>query len=194
MKPMRGITLIELLVTLTITAILITLAGPSFVRLLRSNSMAGAVNGFMADNRYARSEAVRRGSRVVMCRSAAPENAEPACAAIADPGGRGWATGWIVFQDSNNDGEFSVAGQDVLLRVTAAQTSLDVISDGSAGTPKKFIFTANGRLLSVTDNARMEFGGVSYDTNLKRVVCVSGGGRTRIAGNGDAECAEIDES
>ena len=42
--------------------------------------MSGNVNGFLADMRYARSESIRRGGGVTLCRSDAPEAAAPVCA------------------------------------------------------------------------------------------------------------------
>ena len=73
MRKERGFTLIELLVVLTVSAILLSLAAPSFSRLIQSTKISGAVNTFLADLRFARSEAIRLGGTVTMCRSANPE-------------------------------------------------------------------------------------------------------------------------
>ena len=78
-KTFRGFTLLEIMVVLAIVAILATLAVPSFTRLIQSNTMSSNVNTFMADMRYARSESIRRGGGVVMCRSDAPEATLPVC-------------------------------------------------------------------------------------------------------------------
>lgn len=58
MNRSRGFTLIELLVEMAIAAILIALAAPSFKRLIQSNTISSNVNTFMADLRFARSEAI----------------------------------------------------------------------------------------------------------------------------------------
>jgi prepilin-type N-terminal cleavage/methylation domain-containing protein len=75
MTKARGFTLLELMVVLAIIAILVTLAAPSFTRLIQSTTVSSNVNNFLADMRYARSESTRRGGQVVMCRSDAPEAA-----------------------------------------------------------------------------------------------------------------------
>lgn len=56
----KGITLIELMVTLAVLAILITIAAPSFQTLIKSNQVAGANNEIIAMMHLARSEAIRR--------------------------------------------------------------------------------------------------------------------------------------
>ena len=117
MKKSYGFTLIELLVAIAIAAILIALAAPSFKQLIQSNSMSSTVNTFLADMRYTRSEAIRRGGSVVMCRSNAPEAASPACGSGSGPGGNGWVSGWIVFYDQDSDGTRIDSSTDPVLRV-----------------------------------------------------------------------------
>lgn len=191
MQKVRGITLIELLVAMGIVAILASLAGPPFVRLIKSNTMSSTVNTFLADMRYARSEAVRRGGRVTLCRSEAPEDVPPTCATTTPAGSKGWATGWVVFHDRDADDAFSAG--DEPLRVQAAMESIDAILEGTAADSTVFRFTATGRLADIGSAATMNFGGSNFDTPLKRVVCVSAGGRARVAGDGSATCGASDE-
>jgi type IV fimbrial biogenesis protein FimT len=185
MQKLRGMTLIELLVTLAIAAILMTLAGPSFVRMIKSNSMSGTVNTFLADVRFARSEAVRRGGRVIMCRSADPEAVVPACAA-ATATTKGWADGWIVFFDKDGSGDWNAG--DTTLRVQSAIKGIDSIQESTAANATKFKFTATGRLQDNASAAKLQFGGSDYATELQRVVCVGLGGRARVAGDGASAC------
>jgi type IV fimbrial biogenesis protein FimT len=184
MKNQRGFTLIELLVVLAIAAILVMLSAPSFSRLIKSNSMASGVNTFMSDLRFARSEAIRLGGGVVMCRSDAPEAASPACGAGAGPGNRGWVSGWIVYHDLNTNG--TVDANEPILRVQAAIKTVDSIDSGGAS--PKFRFAPTGRLLDAASASTLTFGGSDFTSDLKRVVCVSFGGRARIAGDGSTSC------
>lgn len=182
MRPSRGFTLIELLVVIAIVAILTTLAAPSFKNLIQSNAMSGAVNTFMADMRFARSEAVRRGGGVVMCRSNAPEATNPTCS-----GGStiGWESGWIIFHDLNNNG--AKTSSEPLLRAQGPITSIDSINEPGAATV--FKFTATGRLQNLAGGAtHLQFGGGNYANTAQRLVCVSIGGHARIAGDGNASC------
>lgn len=182
-KP-RGFTLLELMVVLAIIAILVALAAPSFTRLIQSNTISSNVNTFLSDMRYARSESTRRGGGVVMCRSDAPEATHPQCGpSMAGPDGQGWVSGWIIFQDWNNDGIQDPA--EPLLRVQSPITALDSITqEGDTAIPLRF--TATGRLSSVTPSLR--FGGSHYASDVQRLVCVGLGGRARIASSGAVDC------
>ena len=169
--------------------ILIALAAPSFKQLIQSNSMSSTVNTFLADMRYTRSEAIRRGGSVVMCRSNAPEAASPACNNLSGPGGNGWVSGWIIFYDQDGDGTRAAASTDPVLRVQAPITSIDSIVESKASPPAKFQFTATGRLLNLSSATSLQFGGnPTFANTAQRVVCVSLGGRARIAGDGNASC------
>jgi type IV fimbrial biogenesis protein FimT len=185
MRKALGITLIELIVTVAIAAFLMTLAAPSFKRLVQSNNMSGAVNAFMSDVRFARSEAVRYGGRVVMCRSADPENPAPACAA-AGATTQGWASGWIIFQDLNGDDDWTAG--DRILRVQGPLTTMDSILERTVTAATKLKFTATGRLYDTSLATEWKFGGSSFEPTYQRVVCISAGGRARIAGDGNSTC------
>lgn len=192
MRKIRGFTLIELLVVLTIAAVLVMLAAPSFKRLIQSNTISSGVNGFMSDLRFARSEAIRLGGSVVVCRSDEPEAAAPVCGPNPSTSfDRNWVSGWIVFQDLNNDGVKDAT--DPVLRVQSAVKSIDSIVEGGTVSASKLQFTATGRLLSVTSATQLTFGGSAFAGDVQRVLCVSLGGRARIAGNGTATCGSDNE-
>ena len=181
MRHTRGFTLVELLVVVTIAAILMALAVPSFSRLIQSTNISSSVNTFLADIRFARSESIRLGGGVVMCRSSSPEAANSTC----DTGStRGWESGWIIFHNLDNNAT-RTSGTEPLLRVQAPITSIDSIGSGNSTT---FVFTATGRLRNLSSGAGTLTFGASYPINNLRVVCVNVGGRAFIAGNGYASC------
>ena len=191
MQKARGFTLIELMVVMAIAAILMSLAAPAFKRTIQSNAMSSAVNTFLSDTRFARSESVRLGGSVIMCRADTPEDSAPTCGTNAGPGGNGWVTGWIIFQDRDGSGNYNVG--DTLLRVQAALPAPDSILEGVASTSTPLKFTGTGRLLSSTGTATLHFGGSNYPTAVQRVVCVGLGGRARIAGDGSTSCGSTNE-
>lgn len=85
-----GFTLIELMVTLAVGALLLTVAIPSFRTLLRNYQVSTQADDFLGSVLTARSEAVKRGAQVVLC--AVPDStvALPNCTA-------GAASAWMVF-------------------------------------------------------------------------------------------------
>jgi type IV fimbrial biogenesis protein FimT len=171
MNKFHGFTLIEAMVVVAIVAILTTLAAPSFKSLIQSNAVSGNVNGFLSDMRFARSEAIRRGGTVVMCRSDAPETTL-SCDGSATTG---WQTGWIIFDSQNN-----------VLRRQGPIKNMDSIIEQGKKPVYKYSFNAAGRLPGGTDT--IIFGGSNFLTTTQRVVCVGVGGRARIAGDGSALC------
>ena len=60
----RGITIIEIMVTLAIAAVLIGLAVPAFNAFVAQRTLTAQVNDFLVAVQYARSEAGRRGAAV----------------------------------------------------------------------------------------------------------------------------------
>ena len=182
---LRGLTLVELLTVLVVAAVLVTLAIPSFKRTIQSSNIASNVNGFLADMRLARSMAMRLGGSVILCRSDAPEAANPVCSTSTNSQ-QGWSSGWIVFQDSNNDGSRSAS--EPLLHVQSPIAAVDAITENNTGASTVFRFTATGRMLVAGSAAQLRFGGNSFSADVQRTVCVNSAGRARIAGNGGASC------
>ncbi|MBI2771376.1 MAG: GspH/FimT family pseudopilin [Burkholderiales bacterium] len=189
MRYSEGFTLVELLVTVAILVLLVKMAAPSFANLVQSANVSSSVNTFLADLRFARSEAVRRGSMVVMCRSNSPEAASPTCGTGSGPGGNGWVSGWLVFVDRDNSNSYNSGDQ--LLRVQAAISGIDSMVEGGASSSTKFEFTPLGRQRSVGNATQLQFGS-TIPSERQRVVCINPAGRARIAGNGFASCTGSD--
>lgn len=86
----RGFTLVELMVTLALLAILLALAVPSFTEASLSGKLGSFASRLVASTQIARSEAVKRNRTVQMC--ASEDGAS--CGSSA-----GWEVGWIVVLD-----------------------------------------------------------------------------------------------
>lgn len=94
MYRVKGFTLIELIITLSVIVILTTVAIPSFQWMIRTNRLAAASNHMVAMLALTRSEAIKRGTRVTLCKSATGTQ----CTTDG-----GYEQRWIVFQDSNSN-------------------------------------------------------------------------------------------
>lgn len=81
MDSMRGVTLVELLVTISIAVVLLTLAVPSIIEMTRQNRVVGAGNELAAAFNLARSEAVKRSATVTICPDG---NGDNTCDDVAD--------------------------------------------------------------------------------------------------------------
>lgn len=192
MRRSLGFTLIEMLVVLAVVAILMKIAAPTFQRQIQASTMTSNVNSFLADVRFARSEAVRRGGNVVICRSDSPEDVNAICGNGSGPGGNGWVSGWIIFHDKNGNGDrnynASAVLDDTILRIQSPISAMDSILEAGGSSSTKLVFTATGRLQNLNSATSILFGGINYSDDLKRRVCISLGGRARIAGDGSAVC------
>jgi type IV fimbrial biogenesis protein FimT len=113
-------TLIELLATLTIAGIIAISAAPSLQNLLMDNRMVTRVNDFMAHLSLARSEAVHRGARVVLC----PSNDQQNCATHS-----AWHEGWIVFVDDNANRRHE--NEETILRLKSTENDSFTIKSGN---------------------------------------------------------------
>lgn len=93
MKVPSGFTLVELMVTVAVLAIVLAIGVPSFQNAIAGNQVTSAANDFLATINMARAEAIRRGARVTVCKGGA---AATQCDANA---ASDWKDGWIVFVD-----------------------------------------------------------------------------------------------
>jgi type IV fimbrial biogenesis protein FimT len=107
----RGFTLIEVLVVITISAILLAVGIPMFNSTIASMRASEGANSLVASFELARVEALRRGTPVTLCRVTAPDATACSSTALGDYGGADWAAGWMVWTDvPNPTGTADVAG------------------------------------------------------------------------------------
>lgn len=94
----HGLTLIELIIALAIMAIILTLAAPSFAALLQDTRLTTTVNSLVSTLQHARSEAIKRGISIVVCKGQ-PD--------VGCSNRRSWSEGWFSFVDSDGDRDWS---------------------------------------------------------------------------------------
>jgi type IV fimbrial biogenesis protein FimT len=90
-RTLAGFTLLELMVTLAVLAILTAIAVPAFQTLFERNRLTSATNDLLGTLLMARSNAVTRRVATRVC----PSTNASTCAT----GAVNWAGGWIVLED-----------------------------------------------------------------------------------------------
>jgi type IV fimbrial biogenesis protein FimT len=133
----RGFTIIELVVTIALVAILLRLAIPSFTTWIRNTQMRSVAEALQNGIRSAQSEAVRRNRQVVF----ALTNDEPAIDASAVDNGRNWFIRTVPAL-AGEASEFVEGG-------SFADTSRGVAIAGAAS----ICFNSQGRMVSNGDPA-----------------------------------------
>lgn len=123
MGTRAGFTLTELLITMTVLGILAGLAFPPIMEFVQINRLTGQVNQFTGLLYYARSEAVRRGTRVTVCRSSDLSS----CSTSTN-----WENGRIVFVDGSTAG--TKDGTDEVLRKQEYLTGSNTLRGSDAFT------------------------------------------------------------
>ena len=103
MKKQIAFTLIELMVTIAVAGVLLAIAIPSFSELVSNNRLSTRANEMVSAIAFARSESMKRGRPVTLCRSTnSGSGAETGWSCATGSGG--WETGWVVFEDTNSNG------------------------------------------------------------------------------------------
>lgn len=162
----QGFTLAELLITLTIGAVLAGAAIPAFSHLIAADRIKTAVDTFISHVQLARFEAITRDQRVTLCPSGDAMN----CLTTPD-----WHRGLLLFVDLDRDREHD-AGEPVL-RVSSALDGTVTLTSSTAR--KRIVYEADGTALGGS-NGTFRFCDSSGEAE-PRTVIISLAGRLRTA-------------
>ena len=185
----RGFTLVELMITLTIAAILAFLAVPSLTAYKRNAELTAATNTLLAAINAARGEAMKRGMNTLVV----PTN-----------NGTDWNTGWVVFvdKDAARNQTYDAGVDEAILVQGAMPTYVTVSGTGIADntSPSPYIkFDASGYARSRSGGSgnltlsltRTDLAGAQLAEQTRRIK-IANTGRTRTckpASATDSSCS-----
>lgn len=182
----RGFTLIELMVTLSVAAVLLLVAAPSFVSFQRNSELTSLTNKLVGAINSARGEAMKTGRNAYVV----PVNTSD------------WSGGWRVYVDLNGNDSYDAGTDTLVLSEPAVPSFLEITGNNSAAistNPSPHIgFNGSGFARSIpSSNAlanltllikRNDTSTVNADSET-RLVIVARTGRTRACKpSGDSSC------
>jgi len=172
MTRQNGFTILELMTTLAVAAILASVAVPGLQSITANSRQSGSVNELVSAIHLARNSAVTRNTRITVCASSNGQT----CEAVD------WNEGWIVFDDPDDDQTVDAA--ETVLNSGANFENLTISSPEFANA---FTYRANGRLTNAAAGTIVgqfnlcDHRGAGY----AKVLVVEISGRPRIAEHGE---------
>lgn len=158
-----GFTLIELMVVLSVLALLLAMAWPSFQGSLRSNRIATTTNELVASVAMARSEAIRNTRGAGMCSS----DDGTSCSG-------NWSGGWLVWADTDGDG--ALGDGETVLRYTQLNSAV-----AATGPAAAVSFDSRGRRRAAADQALSLQPATCDGQLLRRAMTINAAGQVRVA-------------
>jgi type IV fimbrial biogenesis protein FimT len=170
-KRARGYSIVEVAVTLAVAATLMAVGVPSVASMLASVKLTSVSNALLFDLYLARSEAIKRNGRVVLCKSAD---------GVTCASGGGWEQGAIVFHDVNNNGARD-PGESLIYHEQRSTSEIRVSGNQSVGSYVSYGPDGRSRMASGAFQAgTLTLCRQSSDSTEARQIVINSGGRPRV--------------
>lgn len=176
----RGFSLVEMLVIVAVASTLASVGIPMLRDVIRSFELASTASTFLSHMHLARTEAVKRSSRVVLCKSADGSTCTSA---------GGWEQGWIVFRDANANARRE-PGEGIVQYGPPIAPGMRILGNATVGNYISFQETGETRLAGGGFQAgTLVLCRVSAAKTQARQIVISSVGRARMAKATVAQCA-----
>ena len=162
----HGFTLVELLTTIAITGVVMSLVIPALGNMREKNAMVSATNLFLAQLHLARSTAITREKSITLCPT--PDNLQ--CSSDF----QAWGSGYLIFEDSNKNQRRDA--QEPIISVQE-NTAMDITIVSSSAHRNSITFLAQGRAWFSNTTVRICH---QQQTALNRSIIISNNGRVRV--------------
>lgn len=172
-----GFTLIELMVTVAVAAVLMMVAAPSFVGYQRNSELSSITNTLLSAINAARGEAMKRNSYAM----------------VVPKDGSSWSSGWIVFIDKDLSMDYDSSKDEIVLEQSAPPSYVTISGTGNANaSPPYVLYNGSGfaAQIGVGTEAKVGFGNLTFSivrndvpaaqaAEQTRRIIVANSGRTR---------------
>jgi type IV fimbrial biogenesis protein FimT len=177
MRKVKGFTLIEVLISVALLAILSAIAVPSYRYVINSGRVSSDMNALVGTLQLARAEAIKRGLAVTVCASSTSTNpatgsTPPSCSGVTT-----WQVGWIGFVDINSSGSFD--STDTLVAVQGPLASKNTfVADNSTSVIR---FNREGFVTGLAANpVTLTLSPTSNAATQKRCLAIGSVGRLTV--------------
>ena len=178
MSKQNGFTLLELITTMIVASIVVSMGVPSMISVIRGNQIVADTNDLVGTVRTARNEAVNTVEQVTVCKSSDQTTCN---------NGGSWTDGWIAFVDNNQNETRDLGGTPEVLIIAHAELR-GSNSLSSAAFDNWIAFRPNGLSIGSTGNAGTfnlcNPAGATYG----RDISITRTGSSSIADNAPGSC------
>ena len=168
LKNIFGFTVIELMITVALAAVILTFGVPAFQGLMERNQLASNINSFISSLALARSEAVKRKQTIAVCATIINT-----LDCRTDNGG--YESGWMVFVESVNVNGVRDNDEEILWVHEALDNNLTL--RGNSNFQNNIQYASSGRSTNAGSVALCKDNAV----NKARLIIINTAGRVRLA-------------
>ena len=166
MKREQGFTLMELMVTASLTLVLAAVAAPNYAGLLDSLALRTATDELFAAVQHTRAQALARNTRVML-------------APLGEDGD--WADGWAVFIDNDGDRRPGEDDEIILRRGPLKPGIVARATFSTQPSPPYLAYNGTGRACAATNSMVARFGSLTLEQgDAVRRIKISMLGRARV--------------